>query len=91
MNLPDYHWTKGSPPGGPHLLGPVGSMGPTVKGWTHQRTYRMIGTYSQTTEWNRSSALTLGPYFGECIGFMTELTPQAPVGLHLLLDLTLSS
>ena len=93
MNLPDYHWTKGSPPGGPHLLGPVVSLGPTVKGWNHQRTKnnRMIETYSQTTEWNRSSALTLGPYFGECIGLTTELTPQATVGLLLLLDLTLSS
>ena len=50
----------------------------------------MIGTYSQTTKWNRSSALTLSPYFGECIGLTTELTPQATVGLLLLLYLTLS-
>ena len=60
-------------------------------GHTKEHTTELIGTYSQTTEWNRSSALTLGPYFGECIGLTTELTPQATVGLLLLLDLTLSS
>ena len=56
---------KGSQaPGGPHLLGPIGSMGPTVKEWTHQTTKPL----HSTTKWNRSSALTLDTYFGECIG-----------------------
>ena len=48
--------TKGSPPGGPHLLGPVGSVRPTVKGWTHQRTY--YGTY-----WNLLSNHRMEPIF----------------------------
>ena len=42
MNFPDYHWTsRVSPPGSLHLLGPLRSIGPTVKvRHTNQLTYK---------------------------------------------------
>ena len=98
MYLPDYRWTnKGSPPGGPHLLGPIGSMGPTVKEWTHQNlTTGKMGTTTtkppnETVHQPLPSTLFRGfkdeiSFIRKC-AWLASSNPQLPPTVSLLIPI----